>query len=74
MSAAPTKGSVGAMNKRLQMGLGVLAVLIGLIWTLQGLGYLKGSVMTGVTMWAIIGPVVTLIGAVLVAGAVRARR
>ena len=56
------------------MGLGVLAVLIGLIWTLQGLGYLKGSVMTGVTMWAIIGPVVSIIGVVLVAGAVRARR
>jgi hypothetical protein len=62
------------MNKSLQIGLGVLLVLVGLIWTFQGLGYLKGSVMTGVTMWAVIGPVVAVLGALLVFGALRARR
>lgn len=39
-----------------------MLVLTGLIWTLQGLGVLPGSVMTGVTLWAIIGPVVAIIG------------
>jgi hypothetical protein len=62
------------MNKNLRVGLGVLLVLVGLIWTLQGLGYIAGSVMTGVTLWAIIGPIVAILGIWLVAGAFRARR
>jgi hypothetical protein len=62
------------MNKNLQAGLGVLLVLVGLIWTLQGLGFLTGSVMTGKTMWAIIGPIVALLGVLAVLGAARARR
>ena len=62
------------MNKNLRAGLGVLLVLVGLIWTLQGLGYLAGSVMTGVTLWAIVGPIVAILGIWLVAGALRARR
>ncbi len=62
------------MNKNLRAGLGVLLVLVGLIWTLQGLGYLAGSVMTGVTLWAIVGPIVAILGIWLVAGAFRARR
>jgi hypothetical protein len=44
---------------------GVLLVLIGAVWTLQGLGYLPGSVMSGVTLWAVVGPVVALLGLVL---------
>jgi hypothetical protein len=62
------------MNKNLRVGLGVLLVLVGLIWTLQGLGYIAGSVMTGVTLWAITGPIVAILGIWLVAGAFRARR
>jgi hypothetical protein len=62
------------MNKSLQIGLGVLLVFVGLVWTFQGLGVVKGSVMTGVTLWAIVGPIVAVLGAVLVFGALRARR
>lgn len=62
------------MNKNLRIGLGALLVLVGLIWTLQGLDVLGGSAMSGVTLWAIIGPIVAIIGAYLVAGAVRARQ
>ena len=62
------------MNKNLRVGLGVLLVLVGLIWTLQGLGYLAGSAMTGVTLWAVIGPIVAILGVLLVARSVRARR
>jgi len=54
--------------------LGGLLILVGLVWTLQGVGVLPGSVMTGVTLWAIIGPIVAIGGVLLVAGAVRARR
>jgi len=42
--------------KALAAGIGALMILVGLVWTLQGLGYLEGSPMTGETMWAIIGP------------------
>ena len=62
------------MNKNLQAGLGVLLVLMGLIWTLQGLDVLKGSaLMSGRTLWAIIGPIVAIIGVLVVARAVRTR-
>jgi ABC-type long-subunit fatty acid transport system fused permease/ATPase subunit len=54
--------------------IGVLAALAGIVWTLQGLGYITGSFMTGATVWAIIGPVVALIGLGLVAAGFRGRR
>ena len=44
---------------------GVLLVLVGAVWTMQGLGYLPGSAMSGVTLWAVVGPVVALLGLVL---------
>jgi hypothetical protein len=62
------------MNKNLRAGLGALLILVGLIWTLQGLDVLGGSVMSGMTLWAIIGPIVAILGAWLVAGVVRAPR
>ena len=46
--------------------LGVLAVAVGAVWTLQGLNILGGSVMSGNPMWAIIGPIVAVVGLVLV--------
>jgi len=41
---------------------GVLAFLLGAVWTLQGLDVLGGSKMSGNSTWAIIGPVVAAIG------------
>ena len=62
------------MNKNLQAGLGSLLVLMGVIWTLQGLDVIKGSaLMSGKTLWAIIGPIVVVIGALVVARALRTR-
>jgi hypothetical protein len=51
---------------------GVLLVLMGGLWTLQGLGLVGGSVMSGDRTWAVIGPVVAVAG--LVAIGVGARR
>jgi hypothetical protein len=45
--------------------LGGLMFLVGLVWTLQGLGYLEGSPMTGVAFWAIAGPLVAGLGVAL---------
>ncbi|TYB56985.1 hypothetical protein FXF51_41615 [Nonomuraea sp. PA05] len=47
------------------LALGVLLALTGLVWTLQGLGIVGGSVMSGVTTWAIIGPIVIVVALVL---------
>ena len=46
--------------------LGMLAVAVGVVWTLQGLNVIGGSFMSGNTMWAVIGPLVAIIGLVLV--------
>ena len=62
------------MKKPLLIGAGALLVLVGLLWTLQGLGYVSGSAMTGVTLWAVVGPVVALAGVVLLAVGLRGGR
>ena len=62
------------MRQVLLAVVGVAAVLAGLIWTLQGLGYVGGSFMSGATVWAVIGPVVALAGLVLIVIASRSRR
>jgi hypothetical protein len=62
------------MKQVLLVVIGVAAVLAGIVWTLQGLGYVGGSFMSGVTIWAVIGPVVALAGLVLLVIAGRARR
>ena len=38
---------------------------VGLLWTLQGLGYVGGSSMTGDDTWAVIGPAVAGLGVAL---------
>jgi hypothetical protein len=45
--------------------LGIVMVLLGLLFTGQGLGYIGGSAMTGSTFWALAGPVIALAGAFL---------
>jgi hypothetical protein len=44
---------------------GVLLVLMGLVWILQGVNILPGSFMTGQIQWAINGTICALIGAAL---------
>jgi len=50
------------MSRPVRVIVGVLLLLVGVLWTLQGLGYVGGSAMSGVTLWAIIGPIVALAG------------
>ncbi len=56
------------------MLIGVVAAVAGVVWTLQGLGYVGGSFMSGATMWAVIGPLVVLVGLVLITLGLRSRR
>jgi hypothetical protein len=61
------------MRRILLSLVGALLIIAGVVWTLQGLGYLKGSVMTGATVWAVIGPVVALGGLAMTLTGLRSR-
>ncbi|WP_246849954.1 hypothetical protein [Nocardioides xinjiangensis] len=60
--------------RALLVALGVLMVLVGALWTGQGLGYVGGSPMTDEAVWAIIGPLVAGLGVALVIAASRRPR
>ncbi len=48
---------------------GVLVLLMGMIWFLQGINILPGSFMTGQSQWAINGGIAMLMGAALIVAA-----
>ena len=53
---------------------GVLLMLAGAVWFLQGINVLPGSFMTGQTQWAVYGAVAFLAGAVALYSARRKSR
>ena len=53
------------MRRIVLVGVGFVLTLAGVIFTLQGVGVLGGSVMSGVTFWAVAGPVIALAGLAL---------
>jgi hypothetical protein len=52
---------------------GVLFVVFGGIWFLQGINVLPGSFMTGQIRWAVYGGIAVIIGVILLAAAARKR-
>jgi hypothetical protein len=50
---------------------GVVLIALGVLFTLQGLNYVGGSAMSGSTTWAVLGPVIALIGVALLVVGVR---
>jgi hypothetical protein len=57
----------------LLMSLGVLGMVLGALWTLQGLDIVTESRMSGVDIWAVIGPVVAIAGLAMVIAGERVR-
>ena len=53
------------MSRALSLALGGVLFAVGTLWTLQGLGVVGGSPMSGERLWASIGPFVALIGVVI---------
>ena len=53
------------MRRQFLILIGLLTAVMGTLWTLQGLGYIGGSPMTGVRFWALVGPVVAGLGVAL---------
>jgi hypothetical protein len=62
-----------ALKKTLLIVVGVLITVAGIVFTLQGLDLLGGSVMSGVTFWAVVGPLIALAGLGLAAGGLLSR-
>jgi hypothetical protein len=52
---------------------GVLCLLVGCIWFLQGINVLPGSFMTGQTKWAVYGALLFILGLGVLAVARRRR-
>jgi hypothetical protein len=61
------------VKRTLPIALGLLMTVAGAVWTFQGLGYLGGSAMSGVAIWAVIGPLVAGFGVALVLVGLRRR-
>ena len=59
------------MGRPLLLGVGALLVVVGAVWFLQGIDVLGGSGMSGKTLWAVVGPIVALVGVALGAAGLR---
>ncbi|WP_229072514.1 hypothetical protein [Actinoplanes sp. DH11] len=57
----------------LAMSLGLLALALGAVWTLQGLDYLTDQLMSGQLLWAVAGGVTAVLGLALVVVGMRRR-
>ena len=54
------------VTRVLLVGAGSLITVAGVVFTLQGVGVIGGSFMSGTTAWAIAGPLIALAGLALV--------
>ncbi|MFD6065828.1 MULTISPECIES: hypothetical protein [Amycolatopsis] len=62
------------MKRWVGLTVGLVFLLVGGVWVLQGAGVLTGSFMTGQKLWFLIGLVAFLVGVVLVAATARRAR
>jgi uncharacterized membrane protein len=53
------------MTRIVLLVMGVVLILMGVLWTMQGLDIVGGSAMSGNALWAVVGPIVVVVGAVL---------
>ena len=53
--------------------IGILLVILGAVWILQGVNVLPGSFMTGDVHWAIYGAIAVVAGIILIAASRRRR-
>ncbi len=56
------------------IALGAVLIIFGAVWFLQGVDVLGGSGMSGKTLWAVVGPIVALVGAGLLVTGLRRPR
>ena len=58
---------MAGMGRSVRLVVGLLLVLIGAVWTLQGFGVVGGSFMTGSTLWRVSGLVLVAAGIAVLA-------
>jgi uncharacterized membrane protein len=51
---------------------GIVIALLGILFTLQGIGVISGSSMSNTTTWSVLGPIIAFVGVVLVVRGTRA--
>lgn len=61
------------MKKPLYVLVGAVIALLGLLFTLQGVGVMTGSSMSNSSFWAVAGPVILVLGLSLAGLGVRGR-
>jgi hypothetical protein len=62
------------MRNRVFVIVGAVLTLLGVLWTLQGLGYVTGSFMTGQSLWTAIGLLCAVAGGTLLVSGLRRMR
>ena len=53
------------------LAVGALLTIAGTVFALQGFGVLGGSVMSGSHFWAVAGPLIAIVGLVILAAGTR---
>jgi divalent metal cation (Fe/Co/Zn/Cd) transporter len=61
------------MAQPVSLVVGLVVMVAGIVFTLQGVGVMSGSTMSNTTTWSILGPVIALVGVLVVYRATRAR-
>ena len=52
--------------RRSRLVIALVLALLGLVWLGQGLALIKGSAMSGSSVWAIVGTILLVLAAVIV--------
>jgi hypothetical protein len=62
------------MINRVLVAAGIVAIVAGVTFALQGFGVMGGSVMSGNSVWAVLGPLIALAGLLTLVAAIRRLR
>jgi hypothetical protein len=57
-----TRGYRGPVTPTVMRAVGVVLIIFGAVFFLQGINVLGGSGMSGKTLWAVLGPIIALVG------------
>jgi hypothetical protein len=69
----PSTKEIRTMKKPMLVAAGLVVALLGLLFTLQGVGVVKGSSMSNTTFWTVAGPVIMVVGLALASVGARGR-
>lgn len=70
----PTSKNPWFAMSALPRAIGVVLLVVGAVWILQGIGVATGSVMTGKAVWAILGVVCVVAGGIVLRRALAAAK